>query len=87
MLATSSEHDRSLHMSDGELGEVHHDLRCGHPGCEVLEDIDNCDLGADEAVSAGSHSYPLVDQRPDVHGRTADRKPTIRPTRRQAAVG
>lgn len=87
MLATSGEHDRSLHMSDGELGEVHHDLRCGHPGCEVLEDIDICDSGANEAVFAGSHARPLVDQRPEVSGRTVDQATTNRPIRRQVAVG
>jgi len=87
VLATSGEHDRSLHMIDVELGEVHDDLRCGHAGCEVLEDIDICDSGADEAVFAGSHARPLVDQRPEVSERIVDRATTNRPIRRQVAVG
>ncbi len=32
---TSGEFDRSLHVIDGEFREVHDDLRCGHPRCEV----------------------------------------------------
>ena len=87
MLSTSGERDRSLHVIDGEFGEVHDDLRCGHPCCEVLEDIDNCDSGADEAGFAGSHARPLVEQRPEVDGRTVDRATTNRPIRRQVAVG
>lgn len=87
MLATSGEHERSLHTIDVELGQVHDDLRCGHAGCEVLEDIDTCDSGADEAVFAGSHARPLVDQRPEVSGCIVDRATTNRPIRRQVAVG
>ena len=86
MLATSGEHDRSLHVIGGEFGEVHDDLRCGHSVDEVFEDIDNSDSGADEAGLAGSHARPLIGQRSEVHGHTVGRKPAISPIRRQVAV-
>ncbi len=87
MLSTGGEHDRSLHVIDGEFGEVHDDLRCGHPGCEVLEDIDNSDSGADKAGLAGSHARPLIDQRSEVHRRTVELEMTASPIRRRMAVG
>ncbi len=46
MLSTGGEHDRSSHVIDGEVGEVHDDLRYGG---EAFEDVDNSDSGADEA--------------------------------------
>ena len=85
-LSISGEHNPSLHVIDGELGEVHDDLRRGHTGCEVCEDVDDRDSGADEAGFAGPHARPLVDQRSEIHGRTVDPEPTIGPIRRQVAV-
>ena len=46
MLSTGGEHDRSSHVIDDEVGEVHDDLRYGG---EAFEDVDNSDSGADEA--------------------------------------